>query len=245
MDKFKSYAKTALAVALVVTLAWSGWHLYKGPSLSLHVWGLVISTGLLAVWGATKIVRLKVGKVVSILAGAAMLYGAITLMSVRSNQVDLYNQALTDMKKGEIADSLKGFDASINAYKADLKRSELENLVLPESRRYLAARAYFHKANLLLQVRKPKEAVEAYKESLRLNPGNEYLGLSDKNAQVMNADSRYTAHNLELLFKSGQGGSGQGKGKGKPGDKEGKQGQDPSQDPSSRPGSGKGSIEDL
>lgn len=245
MQTIKSYAKVILALGLIGLFLWSGYALYSGAAQSKHLWAFVLSGGVMLVYGATKIVRRPIGKVVSIALGCALLYGANVLMEYRSPQVTTYNEALAAYKEGDLPEAMKLFDASINAYKEESKRGELEGLVLPQSRRYLAARAHFHKAGCLLQLRKPKEAVEAYKEALRLNPGNEYLGLAERENQVMNADARYTAHNLELLFKSGQGGNGQGKGKGKPGDKQGKQGQDPSQDPSNRPGSGKGSNEDL
>lgn len=103
--------------------------------------------------------------------------------------------------------------------------------------------AYFHKGKAHLQNRQAEQCVEAFKESLRLNPGNLYLDqLSPEELSVLKEEALVVKYDLEMLFKSRpdqaqQQGKGKGKGKGN-----GNQ-QAPGNEPGSQPG--KGNRDDI
>ena len=103
---------------------------------------------------------------------------------------------------------------------------------------------HFNKGKALLQTRQGPQAVEAFKESLRLNPGNIYEGLSSQEIEQLKEEALVVKYDLELLFKSRpqlaqQQGRGQGKQKG---NQKGNQ-QVPGNEPGSQPG--KGNRDDI
>jgi len=107
--------------------------------------------------------------------------------------------------------SAKMFALSLAVYKLESKASWFQLFLFPHPDQHLAAKACFREANVLTWMGKQKEAVEAYKAYLEINPG----GINDHYAGDTFADQ----HNLELQFNNNPAlqqaqGKGQGKGKG-------------------------------
>ncbi len=116
-------------------------------------------------------------------------------------------------------------------------------MIYPEPSAEVAALADFQKAKALIRAQQVPAAVDAFKESLYINPGNGYdsIGLSD--AQRMEAQAFVVKYDLEQLFKNNpdqaqQQGKGKGKDKGKDGNKP-----VPGNDPGTKPG--KGNRDDI
>ncbi len=160
----------------------------------------------------------------------------IWLLNARSAQVDLYNQAMEALDRHDMPATLKLLDASSVAYQAESNRGWLGKLVLPAPRKDIEARAQFHKGVALVQSNKGKDAINAFWQSLRVNPGNRYTGLTSEEAALWYNDALQAKANIEKLYRAGQG---DGRAKGK----QGRQGQpqpgekrDPGQQPSPGPG---------
>lgn len=188
--------------------------------------------------------RRNLGLLAATLAGILMLYFGFTLATWRSEQVDYYNLGLAAYEQGDVQTAVQAFDRSLHAYKRDSRAGWLHRFVYPEPNRELAAQAAFHKAKSLLRARQAEPAVEAFKESLRLNPGNGYTDMALSDAQRMEAQALIVKYDLELLFKNQpQLAQGQGKGKGN------QQGNQPGNQPvpGDQPGSkpGKGNKDDI
>ncbi len=172
------------------------------------------------------------------LIGALMLAGAQYLSTWQSPQVVTYNQGVQFYLQGDADSALKAFDQSLDAYRRQSNAGWLERTFLPGPSRELAALANAHKAILMLVKQKPDLAVLAFKESLKLNPGDQYEGLSPADAKRLHEQALTVKYNLELMFKKNPSqaqkeGKGQGKGQGKPGNKP-----SPGDDPGKMPGKG-------
>jgi hypothetical protein len=96
---------------------------------------------------------------------------------------------------------------------------------------------------VLIRAQQIPAAVDAFKESLMINPGNGYTGMSVDDANRMQAEAYTVKYDLELLFKNNPD-QAQKQGKGKPKDGDGQGGKPvPGNDPGSQPG--KGNRDDI
>ena len=180
--------------------------------------------------------------IAAVIAGALLLGGGYKLASFKNGQVDYYNQGLKAYENGDMPTAIKLFDQSIASYRRELSAGWTHRFIYPKPSRELAAMASFQKAKALLQNRQAEQAVEAFKDSLKLNPGDEIEGLDPEDALRMREEALVVKYDLELLFKSRPDlAQGQGKGKGKG------QGQGNKQAPGNEPGSqpGKGNRDDI
>jgi tetratricopeptide (TPR) repeat protein len=180
----------------------------------------------------------KLRMLLCVSVGVLAMLGGAWLLNYRSAQVDLYNQAMEALDRHDLPATLKLLDASSAAYKAESNRGWLGKLVLPAPRKEIEARAHFHRGVVLVQMNKGKEAIKAFWDSLRVNPGNRYIGLTSEEAALWYDDALQAKANIEKLYRMGQG-DGRAKGKqgrqgqpGQPGEK-----RDPNQGPpGSQPG---------
>jgi len=179
-------------------------------------------------------------------------FGAVRVLPWVDAQTAYYNAGLSKYQSAAEADDMKMaiefFEKSIAAYKQRSRSSTwTERFLYPAPSREQAALAQFHKAKALLRLRQAEPAVEAFKESLRLNPGNDYANLpgyenlSREDVVRLEAAALQVKYDLELLFKNNKQqaeGQGKGKGQGKPKPGQGKQ-QAPGNEPGQQPGKGK------
>lgn len=178
-------------------------------------------------------------------AGGAVLYGSARLEEWRSPQHKAYNEALSLYKQGKADEALVAFDKSLDAYRRDqdANRSWLDKLLYPGPSTEVAALAQSKKAILYIMKQKPEQAVNAFKESIRLNPGgDQFLDLAPAEMKLLSEQSLVVKRNLELLFKKNPS-MAQGEGKGRP-----QQGNQPGRPrPGEQPGSqpGKGNNNDI
>lgn len=173
------------------------------------------------------------------LLGALMMLGGLYLATWTNVPVDSFNAGLQAYEAGDMKGAVKLFDQSLATYKtAAANETALHDFFYPAPDRNVAARASFQKAKALLQLKQGPAALQAFKESLMLNPGNDYNDMLLARAQEMEAEARYTEYDLELLFKNNpamaqQEGKGKGKGKGQPSNQ-----QVPGTEPGNMPGKG-------
>ncbi len=173
------------------------------------------------------------------LLGAVMLLGGLHLATWNNAPVDTFNAGLQAYEAGDMKTAVQLFDKSLAAYKtAAADENAARDVFYPAPDRSVAARASFQKAKALLQLKQGPAALEAFKQSLLLNPGNGYNKILLARANEMESEARYTEYDLELLFKNNpamaqQEGQGKGKGKGQPGNQ-----QVPGTEPGNMPGKG-------
>ncbi len=186
------------------------------------------------------------------IVGLASFWFGYRLLSWQDAQVEFYNLGIEAYKAGDPQTALELFDKSLGAYKQREKDVWLDRFLYPAPSREFAAMAHFHKAKSLLRMRKAEPAVDAFKESLKLNPGNNYKSLAGfENTTKSDLDrlfeqSMTVKYDLELLFnKNQQLGGGQGK-EGQE-QKDGQKGQEKKQAPGNQPGQqpGKGKKDDI
>ena len=171
------------------------------------------------------------------LFGMLMLLGGYHLSNWKSLQSENFNAGLTAYNEGSMLEAVQFFDRSLSTYR-DTASDEnvLTHYIYPAPDRGLAARAYFQKAKALLALEQPEAALEAYRESLLLNPGNGYNNIALETVRQLEREARYTQYDLELLFANDE----------KLGQQEGKSGEDnkpgnsqvPGSEPGSQPGNG-------
>lgn len=188
----------------------------------------------------------------SFVVGLVVLGAGYRLLTWQDAQSAYYNAGIAKYQTAQEADDMKMaidlLDKSVAVYKMRSRSSTwLDRLLYPAPSREQAALAAFHKAKALLRLRQAEPAVEAFKESLRLNPGNDYANLpgfnqaSKEDVVRLTEEALQTKYDLELLFKNNKQqaeGQGKGKGKGKPQPGQGKK-QAPGQEPGDQPGKGK------
>lgn len=171
--------------------------------------------------------------------GCAILWGSTRLQNWTDPQVQYYNQGIAFYKEGKVDEAMLAFDKSLDAYKQQQNRTWLEKTLYPAPSTEYAALAHAKKAVLFIIKQKAPEAVNAFKDSIKLNPGGEqFKSLSPDEIRRLSEQSMVVKHNLELLFKKNPSmaqGEGKGKGKGK-GDKKGKP--RPGDEPGNQPGRG-------
>lgn len=168
--------------------------------------------------------------------GVVLFGSGIWLLNCRSAQVDLYNESMVALNKHDLPATIKLLDASSKAYKEESNRGLIGRLLLPAPRTDVEARAHFHKGVALVQMNKGKEAINSLWQSLRINPGNRYTGLTSEQAALWYNDALQAKANIEKLYRAGQG---DGRAKGKQG-RQGQPGQPEKQDPNGRPQPGNG-----
>lgn len=232
---------TAVCVAAPVGI-YSALQLNANSANPVVVYLFLGAIAVLALSAANYVLHTRWAKPAFAALGVLAFASGIYLLHYKSAQIELYNMAMVQMDQGNVKEASELFDASIQSYKAESQRSQLARLIFPEPNKDLEARAYFHKSNCMIRMRKGKEAVEALKESLKSNPGNSFDALGMEHAAARYNDALHAQYNLEKLFNNGQGG-GHGQGN-QPG-----QGQRPQPGPQRegqpQPGSGKGSRESL
>lgn len=177
--------------------------------------------------------------------GGAMIAGQWHLDSYESPQFKQYNIGVTKFEEGDVDAALAAFDKSLDAYKVTAhKASWLDRVLYGSPSVELAALAQSKKAILLLVKQAPEQAVLAFKESIKTNPGGSHFQkLTASEIKRLTDQSDEVKYNLELLYKQNQSMQEQeGKGKGKP-----KQGDGEKEVPGNQPGSmpGKGNKDDI
>ncbi len=162
------------------------------------------------------------------LVGILMLASAFHILSWTNIQVEEFNAGLATYeaaiappapgqplqiaaadaphpKEKELLLAVQQFDRSLAAYRNRVaNENHLYNYIYPPPDRGLAARAAFQKAKALLALKQPAAALEAFKESLMLNPGNGYTNVALAEAQRLEREARVTQYNLELLFSENE-----------------------------------------
>lgn len=186
--------------------------------------------------------RRRIALAIVTLLGVLMLLGAEMVATWRSPQVSYYNAGIAALEQGDMETALKAFDVSLESYRRQKDRNALEQALLPDPSLEVAALAHKNRALIFIMMQKPDQAVLAFKESLKLNPGDATVrGMA--NESKLTEDAFVVKYDLELLFKKNPE-QAKGQGKGKPQDGQGKE---PQQAPGNDPGKlpGKGNKDDL
>ncbi len=140
-----------------------------------------------------------------LVCGLAIFSKGVELSSWRDEQVELYNQGLTAYLAQDFEGAVLLFDQSIAAYRERLQSSEddLHRLIYGEPSLELAALANFQKGKALLLLEQVRPAIEAFMESLRLNPGNDYsyLDVASEDVQRLYEQALIVKYDLEFLFR--------------------------------------------
>lgn len=140
-----------------------------------------------------------------LVGGLAIFSKGVQLSGWRDEQVELYNQGLTAYVDGNYEEAVELFDLSIAAYRERVQESEdaLHRFIYGEPSLELAALANFQKGKALLLLEQVRPAIEAFMESLRLNPGNDYsfLGVDGEDVQRLFDQALIVKYNLEFLFR--------------------------------------------
>lgn len=141
---------------------------------------------------------------VLLVSGLMILSKGVELSSWRSQQIELYNQGIDAYVHGDFEAAVDLFDRSIAAYEEDLQKDGLHRFIYGPPSRELAALANFQKGKALLLQKKVRPAIEAFMQSLRLNPGNDYTALSVKieDVQRMFDQALIVKYDLEFLFRA-------------------------------------------
>ena len=232
----------ALVVAAPVGF-YTAYKLHVSEATITHVYLFLSAIAVFALAAANYVLHTKWAKPAFVALGVVAVLGGLHLLNYKSSQIELYNQGMVMLDQGKVKEASELFDKSIAAYKTESSRTQLSKLIFPEPSKDLEARAYFHKSNCMIRMRKGKEAVEALKESLKSNPGNSMHGLTMEQAALRFNDALHAQANLEKLFNNGQGG-GHAQGN-QPGQGQPQPGNQPSRGRQPQPGSGKGSRNAL
>ncbi len=141
-----------------------------------------------------------------ILACGLLIFSkGVELSSWRNEQVELYNQGLTAYLEGDFEGAVQLFDQSLAAYREHRQANEddLHRFIYGEPSLELAALANFQKGKALLLLEQVRPAIEAFMESLRLNPGNDYsyLGVATEDVQRLFEQALIVKYDLEFLFR--------------------------------------------
>ncbi len=232
----------ALFVATPVGF-YSAYKLHVNAATLTEVYLFMAAIAVFALAAANYVLHTSWAKPAFAALGIAAVLTGMYLLNYKSQQIELYNQGMVLLDQGKVKEASEQFDKSIAAYKTESGRTQLAKLIFPEPSKDLEARAFFHKSNCMIRMRKGKEAVEALKESLKSNPGNSMYGLTMEQAAQRYNDALHTQANLEKLFNNGQGG-GHAQGN-QPGQGQPQPGNQPQRGRQPQPGSGKGSRNAL
>jgi tetratricopeptide (TPR) repeat protein len=140
-----------------------------------------------------------------LLVSGLLVFGkGVELSSWKNQQVELYNQGIDAYVRGDFEVAVELFDQSIAAYEQDLQEDDTYRFIYGSPSRELAALANFQKGKAYLLLKQVRPAVEAYMESLRLNPGNDYtaLGVPMEDVQRLFDQALIVKYDLEFLFKA-------------------------------------------
>ncbi len=137
----------------------------------------------------------------SFIAGALLLEYGNHLAGWRSDQFYYYNLALVAYKADKQKDATAYFELSLAAYDGALHGDRLHKLILPAPSKEVASLAHFYKGRLLLQSGEVEPAVEAFKDSLRLNSGQDLDGLDAADQKRLLEQAMVVKYDLELLLK--------------------------------------------
>lgn len=172
-------------------------------------------------------------------AGCAVLWGSTRLQNWQDPQVTHYNEGIAFYKEGKIDEAMLAFDKSLDAYNARQKQEGVDKYLYPGPSTEYAALAHAKKAVLFIMKQKAPEAVNAFKDSIKMNPGgDQFKSLTPDEIKKLSEQSMVVKYNLDLLFKKNPSmaqGEGKGKGKGK-GKEKGKP--RPGDEPGNQPGRG-------
>lgn len=138
----------------------------------------------------------------TLITGLLLVVVSLQMLSWRDPQVDHYNQGIALMKEGDFEQAVIEFDQSVASYHEAGERNWLEERIYPERSLELAARAYFYKGFALLMLERTQEAVQAWQDSTRLNPGNDWsnLGVDVDEIQGLELVAMWVKYDLEWLF---------------------------------------------
>jgi tetratricopeptide (TPR) repeat protein len=185
------------------------------------------------------------------LLGILVAAGGLWLLRFQDRQAIAYNEGVALYKTGQFEPAIAAFDKSLSLYERAGRRKWHERFLFPPASRELAALAAFHRGNALITSKNFERAVDSYKESLKLNPGNDYANLAgfqtlgkEDSARLIH-QALLAKHNLELLLKSEalELSEQDGKGDKKKNEEEDDKEQVPMQAPGAQPG--KGGNEDI
>lgn len=179
------------------------------------------------------------------LLGILLLVAAQWVATYRDPQVAYYNQGIELMEQGDLQGAMTAFDKSVEAYKQEQKRNAVERFLLPAPSLEYAALAHKQRGIIWIMAQKPDQAVLAFKESLKVNPGDDSL---PPQSRLMTQREREQAlvviYDLELLYKKNpEQAKGEGKGQPQQGDGKGEPKPAPGNDPGKQPG--KGNKDDI
>ena len=109
-----------------------------------------------------------------------MVPWVLSLAQYRDTQTYLYDQAIAMASSEDPAAQAQAPEAFMQAYKVFMSQREKSvswsaRYLLPAGDQEQAALALFHIGNMLMAANKPKDALGAYVESLRLNSGQRML----------------------------------------------------------------------
>ena len=179
------------------------------------------------------------------LLGAGTLHYAFRLAHWQNEQINAYNFGIAATAHGNAPLAQLAFRASIRQYQEASHAPWVVRVFYPHPNREYAALAYFQLGKAYMGTYDAQLAVEAWKQSLRLNPGNGYSNISYDDANRLHVEAMYVKHALKQLFKqypnlANQQGKGAGTGQGDDGSPASHV---PGDDPAS--GAGKGDPNDL
>jgi hypothetical protein len=181
------------------------------------------------------------------LLGAGMLHYAYRLAHWQNEQIEAYNFGIAATAHGNAPLAQSAFRASIRMYQDASHAPWVVRVLYPQPNREYAALAYFQLGKAYMGTYDAQLAVEAWKQSLRLNPGNGYENMSSDEANRLHVEAMYVKHALKQLFKqypnlANQQGKGASAGQG---DGTGPGSHVPGDDPASGSSAGKGDPNDL
>ncbi|MCA9805649.1 MAG: tetratricopeptide repeat protein [Cyanobacteria bacterium HKST-UBA02] len=184
------------------------------------------------------------------LIGLLFILGGVTLAFWKNEQIEHYNRGMAAYHTLEFEQAVNEFNLSNQAFNRYHERDWLERFIYPAPDRELASLAAGQKGNSLVMLKRTEEAVEAYKDALRLNPGTDYRGVEDfpdlspTDITRLKREARLVKYNMELLFRNNANLQ-QKKGEGNK--KEAKEEEEKEQIPQLAPGGqpGKGEKDDI
>jgi tetratricopeptide (TPR) repeat protein len=177
-----------------------------------------------------------------LVSGLLLIWYGIGLAMWTDQQVMFYNAGLQLYKQGDLENAYKAFELSVTVYKRGQNMTYWQRLIYPKPSAELAALADFQKGKVLIRAQQIPAAVDAFKESLQINPGNGYSGISVDDANRLKSEAYTVKYDLELLFKNNPE-QAEKQGKGKPGKGNNGSKPVPGNDPSTAPG--KGNRDDI
>ncbi len=125
----------------------------------------------------------------------------------KNAQVIEYNHGVASYQSLKLDDALSHFDKSLAAFQGATVSAAWRKFITPPDR-VTAALAAHHKANILVRMKRFKEAVEVIQFSAKLNPGENYDlvrsfdNLTQREIDELMEQALTTRNVYELLMKS-------------------------------------------